>query len=202
MKRLIFTSLMVVMAAVFFAACGKSSVAQQEASKYNACLENAPAWVLAGGAEGGISAVGSAKIGAAGLSFARTEALANGRDELARILGLKVNNMLKNFTQTTGIGDSQTVDKVSASVSKQLTSQTISGSRQKDQWLSSKCGELFVLVVTDSQNVEKELKNQAISSYRNEQAIWQQMQAKNAIDEMDQAIKETMATPNNQLPGF
>ena len=145
-----------------------------------------------GGAEGGLSAVGSAQIGNAGLSFARTEALANGRDEIARMLQLKVSNMVKNFTQTTGIGDAQTVDKVSANVSRQLANQTLTGSKAKQTWISSECNELFILVVAD----------QITSSYRNEQALWQQIQAKNALKEMDEQIEKVMKTPNNQLDGY
>ena len=171
------------------------------AGQLNACLKDAPAWVLAGGAEGGLSAVGSAKLSNAGLNFTRSEALANGRDELARVMQVKVENMFKNFTQTTGIGDKETVDKVVSNVSRQIASQTISGSKQAEVWVSE-CNELFVLVVADAPAIEKEIKAQAVSSYRNEQALWQQIQAKNALKEMDEAIKSTMNTPNNQLEGY
>lgn len=194
--------LLVLLVAVLLSAAGCGGKNSSASLKANSCLKNAPAWVLAGGAEGGISAVGSAQVSKAGLNFARNEALANGRDELARIMELKVTNMFKNFTQTTGIGDDATVDKVSANVSRQISRQTISGSRQKDTWFSESCNELFVLVVADANSIEKEIKNQAVSSYRNEQALWQQIQAQNAMKEMDQAIKETMNTPNNQLKGY
>lgn len=172
------------------------------ASKMNKCFDGAPAWVLNGGAEGGLSAVGSAQVGNAGISFAKTEALANGRDEIARILELKVSNMVKNFTQTTGVGNSQTVDKVSSTVSRQLASQTITSSKLKSQWLSSECNELFVLVVADAPGIKKDIKDQITSSYRNEEAIWQQIQAKDALKEMDREIDKVMNTPNNQLDGY
>jgi ABC-type sulfate transport system substrate-binding protein len=85
--------------------------------------------------EGGLTGLGAAKIGAAGLQFARTEAIANARDEMARTLSIKVKNMFKNFTQVTGVGDAETVDKVSANVSKQVANQTLEGSRAKNVWL-------------------------------------------------------------------
>lgn len=93
---------------------------------------NAPKWVLDSSAEKGLGAVGSAKAGKAGMQFARTEALANGRDELARMISVKVSNMIKSFSQVTGVEDDQAIDKVSSQVSKQITSEVLSGSRQKD----------------------------------------------------------------------
>lgn len=194
---------LIVLVVMAFAVAGCTSKGSGvSATKISKCYEGAPAWVLNGGAEGGLSAVGSAQIGNAGLSFARNEAMANGRDEIARILELKVSNMVKNFTQTTGVGDSQTVDKVSSSVSRQLASQTITGSKSKEQWISSECNELFVLVVADAPSIKEDIKNQITSSYRNEQAVWQQIQAKDALKEMDKEIDKVMNTPNNQLDGY
>lgn len=199
MKKL----LLIVLVISAFAVAGCSSKQQAvTGAQFNKCYKDAPSWVIMGGAEGGISAVGSAQIGNAGLQFARTEALANGRDEIARMLQLKVSNMVKNFTQTTGIGDDQTVDKVSANVSRQLANQTLTGSKAKETWISSECNELFILVVADAPSMEKDIKAQITSSYRNEQAIWQQIQAKNALKEMDEQIEKVMNTPNNELDGY
>ena len=195
--------LLIVLVISAFAVAGCSSKQQAvTGAQFNKCYKDAPSWVIMGGAEGGISAVGSAQIGNAGLQFARTEALANGRDEIARMLQLKVSNMVKNFTQTTGIGDDQTVDKVAANVSRQLANQTLTGSKAKETWISSECNELFILVVADAPSMEKDIKAQITSSYRNEQAIWQQIQAKNALKEMDEQIEKVMNTPNNELDGY
>ena len=110
--------------------------------------------------------------------------------------------MVKDFTQTTGIGDAQTVDKVSANVSRQLANQTLTGSKAKETWISSECNELFILVVADAPAMEEDIKAQITSSYRNEQALWQEIQAKNALKEMDEQIEKVMNTPNNQLDGY
>lgn len=185
MKKLLFLSLIVLSFAIV--GCG-SKTADTNVANANACLAGAPDWVLAGGAEGGLSAVGAAAIGKAGVNFARTEALANGRDEIARVLGVKVNNMFKQFTQTTGVGDDQTVDKVSANVSKQVASQMISGSKQAGSWVSP-CNELYILVAVDATLAQQAIKEQSLSSLRNEQALWQQFQAKKAQEELDNAIK-------------
>ena len=190
MKKMLFVVLVLSLAA---AGCGSkaptASTVEQNAPAVNACLAGAPDWVMAGGAEGGVSAVGAARIGKAGLNFARTEALANGRDEIARTLSLKVNNMFKSFTQSTGIGNEETVDKVAANVSKQVASQVLSGSKQAGSWVSP-CNELYLLVGLDAEMARAAIKEQSLSSFQNDKALWQQFQAKKAQDELDAAIKE------------
>ena len=164
------------------------SVVAQAPSQIASEFDGAPAWVLEAGIEGAISAVGSAKIGGAGMSFAKTEATGNGRDDLARQIQVNVSNMLKNFTQTTGVGDQQTVDKVVANVSKQLAKQDLSGSKVSKQWIS-KSGTLYVLVVMqDPSKVTAAVKETVKTSFKNDQALWQQFQAKKAQDELDASL--------------
>lgn len=165
-----------------------ASVVAQAPSAVQQEFDGAPAWVLESGVEGAISAVGSAKIGGAGMSFAKTEATGNGRDDLARQIQVNVTNMLKNFTQTTGVGDQQTVDKVVANVSKQLAKQDLSGSKVSKQWIS-KSGTLYVLVVMqDPSKVVAAVKDTVKTSFKNDQALWQQFQAKKAQDELDASL--------------
>lgn len=191
MKKLFLLITCLVVGSLVLFSCGGSKSAKVDNKALAEEFENAPSWVLDGGGsmEGGMAAVGSAAIGDAGMNFARTEALANGRDELARQLGVKVKNMVKNFTQTTGIGDSETVDKVSSQVSKQVTSETLTGSRQKESWISPSAT-YYVLVVVDPEIVKESVKNSIQTSLKNEQALWQQFQAKKAYDELDKEIEK------------
>lgn len=150
-------------------------------------FSNAPKWVLNPSLEGGLSAVGSAKVGKAGMQFARTEAMAHARNELANITNTKVKNMVKTFTQSTGTGEAEALDKVASEVSKQVTNQTLSGSKQKDTWISPS-GEFYVLVIVDENVAKDSVKNAVQTSLRNEQALWQQFQAKKANEELDKEI--------------
>lgn len=181
MKKLLSVTVAVIFAGVVLTGCKSTGQVQNE--EWKAEFKNAPSWVLNPEAEEGISAAGSAKLGKAGMSFAKVEALANGRDEVARIMSIKVKNMVKNFTQVTGIGDDQVVDKVSSNVSKQLASQVLSGSRQKNLWISPG-GTLYVLVVLDTASVKDAVKKSVNTSYKNEKALWQQFQSKKAQDEL------------------
>lgn len=153
---------------------------------------NLPSWVLMP-PEGGISAVGSAKVGPAGMGFARIEASSNARDEIARTLNVKVKNMIKNFTETTGVGDATTVDKVFTNVSKQVASVDISGSAVKNAYLDNANQELYILVALQPEvvsNVTEAMKKAVVTSYKKDKALWQKFQAKKGQDELDHEIEK------------
>lgn len=183
MKKMVVLTAMLIFALTFLGGCASTKDVMEDE------FEDAPSWVLDGGSsvDEGAAAVGSAKISKAGMNFTRTEALAYGRDELAKQLGVKVKNMVKNFTQTTGIGDDETVDKVSSQVSTQVTKETISGSRQKEMWISPS-KDLYVLVFIDNETLKTAVKNSVQTSMKNEAALWQQFQAKKAYDDLDKEI--------------
>lgn len=152
-----------------------------------------PDWVDNPSLEGGISASGSAKIGPAGRGFARTEATAQARDEIARQLGVKVKNMVKSFVQVSGVGDDQAVDKASSQVSKQVSSQLLNGSKVTKVFTDKKTKEMYVLVVLDPQalaNAQAAMKNAVKTSFKNNRALWQQFQAKRADKDLDKEIEK------------
>jgi len=151
------------------------------------CFKGAPSWVVNPQVEGAIAAAGSAKKSAGGMQFTRDAAMANARSEISRVIEVKVNTMMKDFTQVTGVGDDETVDKVTSSVSKQVSSQVLQGTMQKDAWFSP-CSELYVLVVLDPAKVAELTKQQVVTSMKNDQALWQQFQAQKAQDELDAAV--------------
>lgn len=151
-----------------------------------------PAWVLVP-PEGGISGVGSAKIGAAGMQTARIEAAANARDEIARTLNVRVKNMIKNFTETTGVGDDETVDKVFTNVSKQVAKVDLSGSQIKKAHLDKENNELYVLVAVNPEAVAQAaeaMKQAAVTSFKNDRALWQKFQAKKGHEELEKEIEK------------
>lgn len=157
---------------------------------------NLPSWVLMP-PEGGISAVGSAKVGPAGMGFARIEATSNARDEIARTLNVKVKNMIKNFTETTGVGDDTTVDKVFTNVSKQVAKVDLSGSVVKNAYLDNANQELYVLVALQpnlAADVAAATKQAVVTSYKKDKALWQKFQAKKAGDELDAEIEKEFGT--------
>ena len=161
---------------------------------FDECKEqgvDAPTWVCIPEVAGGIAAVGSAQKSPAGTGFQRQEAMANGRDALARQIAVKVKNMFKNFTQATGVGDEATVEKMSSNVSKQVANQTLSGTAMKGRWIAPD-GTMYVLIVLDPTAAVAATKAKVQTSLRNEKALWQQFQAKKAQAELDAEIEKEM----------
>ena len=186
MKKYYSVSIALAALLIFLGGCS-STPDKVQSPEMQGEFANAPKWVMSPQMEGGLAASGSSKMSKAGMSFTRTAAMANGRDELARIMNVKVKNMVKNFTQSTGIGDDETVERVVSNVSKQVTKQVLSGSRMKDSWISPS-NELYVLVVLDPTAAADAVKQSVQTSYKNEKALWQQFQAKKAQEELDAEI--------------
>ena len=183
MKRVLMMAMLVLCSALVMTGCGEKKVEN---------TNDLPAWVLVP-PEGGICAVGSAKVGGAGMGFARTEAAANARDELARILNVRVKNMFKNFTETTGVGDDETVDKVTTNVSKQLAKVDLSGSTIKKAHFDKANKDLYVLVAVQPEVVKQvadTMRQAAVNSFKNEKALWQKFQAKKGQEELENQIEK------------
>ncbi|EGJ51821.1 LPP20 family lipoprotein [Desulfocurvibacter africanus] len=152
-------------------------------------LAGAPQWVFNPEREGLITEIGSAPKSLGGFQAQRTEALGNARDALARLLSVKVQNSLKNFSQQTGVGDDQTMDKVVVSTSNQLAKVELNGAGQKELWIG-KDGTMYVLVALESDKVAAAMKKLAVSSFKNENALWQQFQAQKAQDQLSLEIEK------------
>ena len=153
----------------------------------------APLWICDAPVEGvAVSAVGAANKSAAGVSFMKDQAAADARVKLAQQMKVHVNNMIKQYVETTGAGSSETVDKVNTSVSKLITSEELTGSRIFRTATSPK-GAMYVLLGLDP-SVTREATEKAVkTSMKNDQALWQQFKAKKAQDEMAADIAKMAA---------
>lgn len=168
-------------------------VVQPQPSLSGGKFANAPHWVANPTVEGGLSAVGSAMPTGAGTSFQRTRALAQARDELARQMSVEVSNLFKDFTQVTGLFESETVDTVASNVSRQVAQATLAGSRQVDIWQAPD-GELYVLVVMDTDSIRdaarEAVKAAASTSLGNDEALYQQFLGERAQAELDAQLEK------------
>lgn len=170
------------------AGCGKT-MKKIDNERLEEEYQHAPDWVLAQVDAETFSAVGSAHIGKGGIQFARTEALANARSELARQVSVKVRGLVNTFAQQTGIGDDQTLDAFSKQVSKLVTDETLAGSREKDTWISPS-SDIYVLAVLEPAVVQETVRRQVISGYQQDRARWQEFKAKNGNEELDAEIEK------------
>ncbi|MCW8837080.1 MAG: LPP20 family lipoprotein [Thiovulaceae bacterium] len=165
--------------------CGEQPKPAEEASF--ACKQEgtlAPKWTCVPMVEGAYAGVGVAKKSAAGMGHMRRVALANGRSDLAQQIKSQVKDKVETFTRTTGNGDAETVDQVTTAVSKQVAKVDLQGSKGVDAW-TSPAGNLYLLVTVPESTVNGEVKEAVKTSFKNDQALWQQFQSKNALEELD-----------------
>ncbi|WP_415396743.1 LPP20 family lipoprotein [Sulfurimonas sp. CS5] len=166
--------------------CGASPEPKKEEFDNRCKQENvlAPKWTCVPMVEGAYAGVGIAQKSAAGMGHMRRVALANGRSDLAQQIKSQVKDKVETFTSTTGVGDSETVDQVNTAVSKQIAKVDLQGSKGIDTW-TSPSGSLYMLVTVPEATVNGEVKNAVKSSYKNDNALWQQFRAKNALEGLD-----------------
>ena len=115
-------------------------------------FDGAPKWVLGSSSTAKeICGVGSA-AGSRNVSVMRTTAMGRGRTEIARMLELKVQSMLKDYQSTTTggeeFGKAANDEQHIVDVAKQITDTTLSGTEQKESWISDS-GTLYVLMCTE-----------------------------------------------------
>lgn len=180
--------LILLLSSVVLSSCGGGSPKPQadlaECVFPDTTEAEAPLWVCDAPIEGvELSAVGYAQKSKAGNSFMKQMATADARVQLAQIFKTRVQNMVKQYAETTGAADTETVNKVNTSVSKLITNETLVGSRIFRTRTSPKGG-LYVLVGLDSTRVQQVAEESLKTSMNNDQALWQEFKAKKAQDEL------------------
>ena len=191
-KSLIKFSLASVAVMALLTGCGPSSGSVEPEAYTNPELQGAPKWVLIPEVEGVIAALGVAQTNAGNdIGYQREEAMGNGRDNLARSLGIKVSNMLKSYKAATGSGEDKTFDKSSESVSKQIASKTLNGSKLKDMWIS-RSGTMYALMVLDTKNVANMLEESIKTTYKNDKAMYQKFLHSKAQGDLDKELEKNV----------
>jgi len=181
-------TLFVAGAATFLVACSSNQPAPQQ--PVASCIfadgsnQPAPEWVCGAPVNGiDLSAVGYADKSGAGANFMKQMAATAARVELAQTMKVEVQNMIKQYSETTGAGDSETVDQVNTSVTKQITKETLVGSRIFRQ-IPTPTGGIAVLVGLAPEIVGNIAEQALKTSMKNERALWQKFQAGKAQDEL------------------
>ncbi|EQB39671.1 hypothetical protein M947_06660 [Sulfurimonas hongkongensis] len=149
-------------------------------------IENtlAPAWACVPVVEGAYAGVGISEKSAAGMGHMRRVALANGRSDLAQQIQVQVKDKVETFTRATGVGSAEVVDQVNTAVSKQVAKVDLQGSKQAGMWIAPS-GAIYMLVTVGEAAVNNEVKKAVKTSFKNDEALWQQFQAKNALEGLE-----------------
>ncbi len=179
------------MAAIVVAAltgCSKSQPKVEDTGDFR-CMQDgvlAPKWTCNPQSyeNGSIVGLGSAPVSKAGANFTRNNAIAEARNDLAFQIETQVKAKVEHFARGTGVSSKEVIDSVATQVSKQLTSVTLSGSKQLEFWQTPTT--VFVLAGVSNDTVNKEAKKEIVkSAHNNQDALWQQFQSKQALDSLD-----------------
>jgi membrane-bound lytic murein transglycosylase C len=188
-------------AALTFVSCSdaQNKTEQVIEKKVTNPMAGYPNWIVDPSIDDGYGAVGSARVGDAGMSFARTEAIAMGRDELSRQLSVKVQNMFKSYTNSIGVGGKDGVEKVATNVSKQITNQTLKGTKATNLWISPD-KELFLHVVISTENIIESTKKvvkevSSVSAENNELA--NEINEAYSEEKLEEAIKKEVVSEDS-----
>jgi len=145
---------------------------------------DAPKWTCIPMADDSYAGVGIAQKSAAGMGHMRRVALANGRSDLAQQIKSLIKDKIETFTRTTGVSEGETVDTVTTAVSKQVAKVDLLGSKAINVW-TAPSGTLYMLVTVSQENANKQIKENLATSYKNDNALWQQFQSQNALEGLE-----------------
>ena len=173
--------------------CLASKAPEKEAEPDFRCKQDgqlAPEWTCNPYLEGSIVALGVAPKNAGNdIGMQRSEAMAEGRDALATQLSVKVSTLFKSYKATTGSGADATFDKANSKVSKQLASQTLSGSKGVQSWKSN-TGTMYILVGLSNEPVKKQMEKAVKTSFKNDKAMYQKFLASKEQGALDAELEK------------
>lgn len=154
-----------------------------ERCKFPGTAELAPSWICEPLPGWEVTAKGVGEPTAAGYAFQEQMAMTAGRVALAQQFKIYVANRITQVVGTTGTAKTETVDQAKQSATNLITEQTLTGSRVVKS-VQGPDGKLWVLMGLDSSAVENLTQSAVKTSMKNDNALWQQFQAKKGLDEL------------------
>lgn len=150
--------------------------------------KQAPAWTCGFPVEGyEVTGVGTFRATKAGTSFARQQAAMDARVNIATEMKAKIGAMVKNFAQTTGVGDAETVDTVSSNTQRQITAEMLHGAKVL-RYTKAPDGSTFALVTLDATMAATAAKQAMMTSYKNDKAQWQRFLGEKSQAELEREM--------------
>ena len=123
-------------------------------------------------------------------SLAKKTATARARDEIAQAVEVKVNNMLRDFIQESGVGENAQALEFTESVSKQVSSQALTGSKIIKTEVA-KDGTFYVLVEYALQNAV----DASVSEARNQEALYNEFKARQGFEALEKELNSLNTGP-------
>jgi hypothetical protein len=139
-------------------------------------------------AEDGVYGAGLAKMQMAALSKKTADARA--RDEVVQAIQVKVQTMMKDFMQQSGIGEQAQALQFSQSVSKQIASHVLYGCKivKRKVCPDGTWHSLALWPMNQSAELKKEIADQTKSLVKNEYALYNEFKAKNGFEDLQKEL--------------
>ena len=151
------------LASIFFVSCSSKTQDINEIAVTECTIAGAKAPLWACGnysAENRFVAVGSAPMSKLGHDFSRREALANARTNLVNDIELEVKNRVESYMNSTGLKESESIERVVTMVSRQTSSMTLKESKQISSWENPNDNFIYILVAIPKANIEKTINSE------------------------------------------
>ncbi len=175
MKKLIVLTTFSLLALTLVGCAGSGSSGSSEARD----SRDAPEWALQPPvAEGVIYGVGQAKQ--QNPSLAKNVAAQRARNEIASAVQIKVESLVRDFMQESGVGERAEALEFTQAVSKGVTDATLNGSIIKEAFLA-KDGTYFVMVEYSLDQARRV----AMESARQEEALWHEFKAGQGFEALE-----------------
>lgn len=147
-------------------------------------------------AEDGVYGSGLAKMNQAAMS--KTSADQRARQEVVMAIEVKVQAMVKDFMQQSGIGDAGQSLQFAQSVSKGISSHVLHGCKivkrkvcEDGTWHS-----LALWPIGNANELKKEINNKAKKAAQNKEALYNEFKAKNGFAELQKELDKLDFTEN------
>ena len=191
MIKTISSTLLASLVAIAITGCGEKPKPEFEEADFRCKQENvlAPKWTCVPMADDAYAGLGIALKSKAGQAMMRRVAVANGRSDLAQQIKTLVKDKITIYTGTTGVGADETVDQATEAVTKQVAKVDLVGSKAVESW-SAPSGALYMLVTVSKKTANKQIRENIKTSLNNDQALWQQFKAKNALEGLEKEFSD------------
>jgi ribosomal protein S20 len=177
----------IIMGGLLIMACATPQGAQPVATPEQ--VQCIPEWTLnPPSAEDGVYGSGLAKLIMA--SQAKQAADHEARNEVAKVIEVKVQSMLKRFMQQSGIGDAGQALQFSQTVSKEITSQVLQGCKivKRKVCPDGTWHSLALWPIGNANQLKNEINNQAKNQVKNEVALYNEFKAKNGFEDLQKEL--------------
>jgi hypothetical protein len=119
-----------------------------------------------------------------------TAAEQDGRDQIARWIGVSVKNALTNYTNESGEAANTQTLAYFENISKQVSDQTLAGVERNEIWVDYEGG-VYVLLMFPKANLNKSFEDETNKTFaRNEAAAYAEFKAKDALSFLDKETSE------------